>query len=124
MGDSLHGAIRRFQSLEFKFKQNPALYKGYSEFMREYVKLGHMSPLNDYDLSLDKSDIYYLPHHSVFKGSSLTTKLRMVFDASAKTTNNLSLNDTLMGGPTIQQDLFSIMVHFRTHRYALIARCV
>ena len=45
----------------------------------------------------------------------------MVFDASAKTTNNLSLNDTLMVGPTIQQDLFSNMVHFRTHRYVLIA---
>ena len=46
---------------------------------------------------------------------------RQVFDGSAKTTNNLSLNDTLMVGPMIQQDLFSIMVRFRTHRYALIA---
>ena len=45
----------------------------------------------------------------------------MVFDGSAKTTNNLSLNDTLMVGPTIQKDLFSIMVRFRTHRYILIA---
>ena len=89
--------------------------------MSEYLKLGHMSPLNDYDLSLDNSDIFYLPHHAVFKDSSLTTKLRVVFDASAKTTNNLSLNDTLMVGPTIQQDLFSIMVRFRTHRYVLIA---
>ena len=33
LGDSLRGAIRRFQSLEFKFKQNPTLYKDYSEFM-------------------------------------------------------------------------------------------
>ena len=74
LGDSLHGAICRFQSLEFKFKQNPILYKDYSEFMSEYLKLGHMSPLNDYDLSLDKSDIFYLPHPAVLKGSSLTTK--------------------------------------------------
>ena len=65
--------------------------------------------------------IFYLPHHSVFKGSSITIKLRDVFDGSAKTTNNLSLNDTLMVGPTVQQDLFSIMSRFRTHRYVLIS---
>ena len=43
-------------------------------------------------------DVY---KRQVFKGSSLTTKLRVVFDGSAKTTNNLSLNDTRMVGPTI-----------------------
>ena len=42
--------------------------------MSDYLKLGHMSPLNDYDLSLDGSDIFYLPHHAVFRDSSLTTK--------------------------------------------------
>ena len=100
LGDSLCGAIGRFQSLELKFKQNPALHKDYSAFMHVYLNLGHMSLLNAYDLSLDKSDTFYLPHHSVFKGSSITTKLRVVFDGSAKTTNNLSLKDTLMVGPT------------------------
>jgi hypothetical protein len=60
----------------------------------------------------DKSSIY-LPHHAVLKESSTTTRLRVVFDASAKTTNNRSLNDNLMCGPTIQRDLFSIVVEFR-----------
>ena len=121
LGDSLPGAIPRSQSLELKFKQNPALHKDYSKFMQEYLTLGHMSLHDSYDLSVNKSDTFYLPHHSVFKGSSITTKLRVVFDGSAKTTNNLSLNDTLMVGPTVQQDLFSIMSRFRTHRYVLIS---
>ena len=82
--------------------RNSALHKD-SEFMHEYLNLGHMSLLDAYDLSVDKSYTFYLPHHSVFKGSSITTKLRVVFDGSAKTMNNLSLNDTLMVGPTVQQ---------------------
>ena len=117
LGDSLSGTIRRFQSLELKFKQNPALHKDYSAFMHGYLNLGHMSLLDAYDLAVEQSDTFYLPHHSVFKVSSITTKLRVVVDCSAKTTSNLSLNDTLMVGPTVQQDLFSIMARFRTHRY-------
>lgn len=64
---------------------------------------------------------YFLPHHSVLKESSLTTKLRVVFDASAKTSSGYSLNDCLMVGPTIQDDLFSILIRFRTHKIALTA---
>ena len=67
------------------------------------------------------SNIYYLPHHTVFKQSSLTTKLRVVFDGSSKTTNGLSLNDILLVGPNVQQDLFSILLRFRIHKYVLIA---
>ena len=85
--------------------------------MQEYLNLGHMSPLDSYDLSVNESNIFYLPHHAVFKTTSTTTKLR----GSAKASNDLSLNDTLMVGPTIQQDLFAIMARFRTHRYAFIA---
>ncbi|KAF0716103.1 DUF1758 domain-containing protein, partial [Aphis craccivora] len=64
---------------------------------------------------------YYLPHHAVFKDSSTSTKLRVVFDASAKTDTNRSLNDVLFKGPCIQDELVSIMARFRTHMYAITA---
>ncbi|GJQ75227.1 hypothetical protein Trydic_g9827 [Trypoxylus dichotomus] len=38
---------------------------------------------------------YYLPHHGVIKMDSTTTKLRVVFDASVKTSSGLSLKDVL-----------------------------
>ncbi|XP_075225766.1 uncharacterized protein LOC142326921 [Lycorma delicatula] len=63
--------------------------------------------------------VYYLPHHPVFKESS-TTKVRVVFDASFKS-SGLSLNDTLHTGPTIQQDLCSIVLRFRTHQVCFTA---
>jgi hypothetical protein len=42
----------------------------------------------------------------------MTTKTRVVFDASAKSTTGVSPNDILMVGPTIQQDLLSIILRF------------
>lgn len=64
---------------------------------------------------------FYLPHHAVKKESSLTTKTRVVFDASAKSSSGLSLNDVLMRGPTVQDDLFSILLRFRKHKFVISA---
>ncbi|XP_015120456.1 uncharacterized protein LOC107043449 [Diachasma alloeum] len=61
----------------------------------------------------------FLPHHAVLKETSMTTKLRVGFDGSAKTSSGLSLNETLMTGPTIQDDLFSLVLRFRFHKYVL-----
>jgi len=42
--------------------------------------------------------------------------LDFLFDGSAKTSNGLSLNDIKQEGPTVQQDLYSIVLRFRTHQ--------
>lgn len=44
---------------------------------------------------------------------SSSTKLSVVFDASAKTPTKLSLNDVLMEAPVIQSPLFDIMLRWR-----------
>lgn len=80
--------------------------------MEEYVSLGHMRPMPE------KSDAYYIPHHAVLKLSSTTTKLRQVFDASRKSNSGYSLNDILMVGPTIQDDLSSLIIRWRKYPIA------
>ncbi|GFU66859.1 integrase catalytic domain-containing protein [Trichonephila clavipes] len=77
--------------MERKFKNNPDFEKQYKEFMNEYESLGHMSLVNS--RSHTSKDQNFLPHHAVIKPSSLTTKLRVVFDASCKTTNEHSSHD-------------------------------
>ena len=60
-----------------------------------------------------------MPMHSVCKATSTTTKLRVVFDASAKTTTGLSYNDTLAAGPMLHSNLDQILIRFRWYRVAL-----
>lgn len=120
LGNSQKMAETRFLQLEKKLIQNPSLHKAYSDFMDEYENLGHMEVVdNEVD---DTSKVsYYIPHLAVIREASSTTKVRVVFDASAKSSTGLSLNDTLMAGPTIQQDIFSILCRFRCHKYVLTA---
>jgi len=46
---------------------------------------------------------------------------RVVFDASMKASNGISLNDQLMVGPTIQDTLYNIILRFRCHKIAFTA---
>lgn len=118
LGESKTMAVKRFGYLENRLMKNMDLKNRYIQFMREYQELGHMKLCQ----SSSESQIgYFLPHHAVLKLDSSTTKLRVVFDASAKTVSNISLNDTLMVGPVVQQELFSIVLRFRTYIYAFTA---
>ena len=60
-----------------------------------------------------------MPIHAVYKASSTSTKVRAVFDASAKSTTQVSLNDLLAVGPTIQPTLDQILLKFRTYPVAI-----
>lgn len=55
------------------------------------------------------------------KEDSLTTKLRVVFDASRKSSTGISLNDKLLVGPKTQEDLFCILLRWRKHLVAFLA---
>ncbi|KAH8368774.1 hypothetical protein KR200_000657, partial [Drosophila serrata] len=115
LGDSYHRASQRFKSLESKLARNPNLKAQYIAFIKEYIDLGHMS------LSCKQSALpqYYLPHHCVHKLDSSTTKLRVVFDGSAKSSSGYSLNELLFAGPSIQPKIFSTLVRFRFFKVAL-----
>ena len=50
-----------------------------------------------------------------------TTRLRVVYDASAKSANSPSLNDCLLKGQKFNQLIFDLLVRFRLHKIALTA---
>ncbi|XP_030765371.1 uncharacterized protein LOC115889501 [Sitophilus oryzae] len=105
-------ALRRFFSLEKRLLRNPQLYSQYSNYMREYLDSHNMIAVQN---PSPNTHSYYLPHHCVIRPDSLTTKLRVVFDASARDYTNKSLNDTLLTGPKLQSDILSILLRFRSH---------
>ncbi|XP_047538693.1 uncharacterized protein LOC125072211 [Vanessa atalanta] len=120
LGDSYTRALHCFLSLERRLQKQPKLKELYIDFMTEYEQLGHMSVVPNYPV-LDTNNLYFLPHHGVLRENSATTKLRAVFNASAPSTTGVSLNDLQMVGPTIQNDLFSILIRFRHYSYVMTA---
>jgi len=120
LGKSYEIAKRRLLAMERKFENNSELKIEYSSFMKEYEELGHMELVKDEEDEIE-GETCYLPHHAVRKECSTSTKLRVVFDASCKTQSGVSLNDTLLKGPVIQDDIIFILARFRTYKYVLSA---
>lgn len=110
LGESRNIALKRLAALERKFEANASLRNEYTRAMKEYIKSNYVSMAKDIS-----DDGYYLPYHAVIKESSNTTKVRIVFNASAKTSTGVSLNDTLIIGPLIQDKLFLHLIRFREH---------
>jgi len=117
LGHSINVATSRFLAVERKLQQDATLREEYKKFMNEYLEMGHMREVHRESIIPKRS--CYLPHHAVFKKSSLTTKIRIVFDASAKTLSGHSLNEVLMCGPKTQEDIVSILTRFQKHQYVI-----
>ena len=70
----------------------------------------------------NNKDVHFLPHHGVVRSDKVTTKLRIVFDGSAKDTDSEhSINDCLETGPNLTPHLFDVLIRFRSHPVALTA---
>ena len=54
---------------------------------------------------------FYIPHKGVVRETAESTKLRIVYDASARAWNGApSLNECLNTGPPLQNKLWSVLV--------------
>ncbi|XP_063907426.1 uncharacterized protein LOC135125701 [Zophobas morio] len=118
LGTSREGAIKRFKSLECKFRKDENFKLSYSAVITDYLQQGHAEQVPEDEI--DNPGSYYLPHHGVLKEST-TTQLRIVFDASFRSSNHKSLNDELLVGPKIHSDLYPILLRFREHIVAFTA---
>ncbi|XP_046145628.1 uncharacterized protein LOC114881980 [Osmia bicornis bicornis] len=112
-------ASRFYAKLEQRLFKQLNLESQYHDFLSEYLSMGHMERVEE-EQALNLSAIY-IPHHPVVRLSSSTTKLRVVFNASAKTPSGKSLNDHLMIGPKLQRDLAAIILRWRLFRYVYTA---
>ena len=86
--------------------------------IREQIKSGIVVPVNDAENNTNR--VHYMPHHAVLKHERTTTKLRVVYDASAKT-EGPSLNECLFAGPSLNEKIFAILVRFRMYPIMIVA---
>ena len=62
---------------------------------------------------------WFLPHFPRVRMNKATTKVRIVFDASAMY-KGISLNNVINAGPKLQHDLTTVLLRFRKHPVAII----
>ncbi|GFW65448.1 DUF1758 domain-containing protein [Trichonephila clavipes] len=120
LGNTKGIAISRLLAMERRFQVDKDFERQYKKFMIEYESLGHMMPVENNEKSMDPK-IYFLPHHAVMKGDSVSTKLRVVFDGTCKPSNGNSLNSILGICKMLKPDLFTILVKFRLNEIAFSA---
>lgn len=121
--DNMRVAQKRFQTLKRKLKSDVTLFERYNDVIKDYEQQGVCENVPQTSQSAEAADnvTYYLPHHVVIREDKLTTKLRVVFDASSHEDGCPSLNDCLLAGPNLNPDLMSILIRFRQHLVAFTA---
>ena len=92
--------------------------KNYDTIFKEHLEEGIIEKAS---IIPNEGCVHYLPHRPVIHNDRETSKMRIVFDASAKFKNEKSLNDVLDTGPCLLPLLFNILLSFRTREIGLIA---
>ena len=118
LGESRPQAVSRFISNE-KTNLRRGTHQSFQDGVDSYLASDHAEEVPPEEHP--PPDHFYLPMHAVFKDSSSSTKLRVVFDGSAASTSGLSLNQALHVGPTIQSTLSDTLIKFRSYPIALNA---
>ncbi|KAK6762462.1 hypothetical protein RB195_023255 [Necator americanus] len=88
-------------------------YYQYDDTIKSQLELGIIEEVAE-DLIVEEGEVvHYLAHQAVVTPHNETTKLRIVFNASAHLSNSPSLNDVLYQGPVILRKMWDILLRFR-----------
>ena len=105
------GSLRRLTSLTKKL-QRDELTAEYDAIIREQQQDGIVEAAPENATGME----FYIPHKAVVKETAQTTKLRIVYDASAKASpESPSLNECLYPGPPLQNKLWEVLVRQRAY---------
>ena len=106
----------RLNSLVKRLKKKPDMLKEYDSIISTQEKEGIIESEN-IDEHKPAGEVHYIPHREVVREDKDTSKLRIVYDASAKQGESLSLNDMLETGPSLLPKMFDILIQFRSYQY-------
>ena len=106
-------------------KRDPDLLRDYDKIIREQEQTGIVErvPEEESNSNVDKVRVYYSPHHAVIRKDRETTKVRIVYDGSAKSSKDeLSLNDCLETGDNYIPHIFDMLASFQSNPVGLIEK--
>ena len=109
----------RLQSILRKLRESKDDLMHYDKIIHDQLEAGFIETVDDKPCV--ESTIHYLAHQPVFKKSA-TTPLRVVFDCSAKPSKHSpSLNECLHSGPSLINEMCSVLLRFRLNKFACTA---
>ena len=112
--DNSSMAMTRLEHLKRKFPKDSKYKEDYIKFMNEVFSRGDAeeAPV----LAQNDRVKWYIPHHGVYHPKK--NKIRVVFDCSARF-KGTSLNDHLLSGPDLTNNLKGVLCRFRRYPYAI-----
>ena len=111
-------ACSRLKNTEKRLLRQPIVGQEYNQIIASYLDKGYIHKIKETDK--EPPIVWYLPHFPVCRPERMTTKTRIVFDASAKF-QGTSLNEELYAGPKLQNSLFDVLLRFR--RFPVAVAC-
>ena len=113
------GSLGRLTNLVRNLQQEPQNFKAYDDIIKAQIEntIVERAPV-----ASDANKEFYLPHKPVFREGAETTKLRVVYDASAKSSRESpSLNECLEKRLPLQNLLWNILIRNRFKPYPITA---
>ncbi len=109
------GSLRRLASLTSRLDRE-GLRPKYNQILEEQKTEGIIESASNSSENRE----FYIPHKPVVRTCAESTKLRIVYDASARAHNTApSLNECLHPGPSLTNKLWGVLVRSRFHPVAL-----
>ena len=109
------GSLKRLGNLVQRLKKTGGLDE-YNAIIHDQLREGIVE---EADMPASGKE-FYIPHKAVVRENVESTKMRVVYDASAKAHSSApSLNDCLEVGPLLQNKLWKVLVRGRFHPVAL-----
>ena len=117
--DNYQLALGRLKSVLNRLQKDPQLLKSYTAILQEQLEWGIIETVTSEPVEGPLK--HYTPHHAVVTPTKTTTKIRVVYNTSAKSRQaNKSLNECVYKGPVILPDLRGLLLRFRLVPIAVV----
>ena len=117
--DNFTNSKRRLMSNIKSMKKKPDMLKEYHGIIKTQLQQGVIEENPNEEIT--KKPVHYLPHRAVVRDDKTSSKVRIVYDGSAKVSKDLpSLNDCLLKGPSLNPLIIEILLRFRLYPVAFV----
>ena len=111
-------ALSRLLKLKRRLTNDDQFRRDYSGFMQHIITSGYAERVPTDESWLDNKRAWYIPHHGVYHKKK-PGKISVVFECSA-VCDGESLNQQLLQGPDLTNNLTGVLCRFRQERVAFM----